>query len=527
LSGFVRANADYNETFDTTQAFEPFGYSLQASATVSIYGLSVPFSLTYRSNRFATGYRFPFNRYGLSPTFRWAKVHLGTRTMTFSPYTLAGRSFQGVGVELTPGKLRLSALRGRLENQLTQLRNDEDLPIALPAYERHILGVKAGIGSANTFFDLMVVKVEDRGDLDLEEAALDSLFVMPRPEENMVLGSEFGITLFKAFSIKGSVAASLHSGNTEARSLELSGEDNEPIAEYLESQFSPNLSTRWGYAGQLSAQFNWPKIGFGVEYRRVDPFFISLGVFFLQQDVQNIRGNLRLNMFKNKLLINLSGGVEENNLAGFRAVTNRRVIGSANINYSPHRDFSLGFNLSNFRRDNQAGFVEVNDSLRSVNLSQSQSLSSRWRLGKGDRRIDLRFNAAYQTVTDLSMSQVGPTEFKVLNLGLSPGIQWESAGLRIGPTFRYTNTEGTMIENRSMAAGLQMKKSLFGDSWSAQLRTTFRRLMTNEVTRNDWNWRGYIGGQLGRKVTLSLNLHYRQRQEARNLRSSLSITQRF
>ena len=90
----------------------PFAYGVNANATLSVYGISMPFSFTWYSNEKA-GFRQPFNQFGISPTYKWLTVHLGYRNLSFSEFTLNGHTFLGAGVEARPGKFRQGSMFGQ------------------------------------------------------------------------------------------------------------------------------------------------------------------------------------------------------------------------------------------------------------------------------------------------------------------------------------------------------------------------------------------------------------------------------
>src|SRR5690606_25043087 len=77
-----------------------------------IMDIALPFTYTY-SNQ---GGKFtqPFNRTSLNPNYKWIKSQIGLTSMSFSPYTLSGHLFLGAGVDLTPGKWKISVMAGRL-----------------------------------------------------------------------------------------------------------------------------------------------------------------------------------------------------------------------------------------------------------------------------------------------------------------------------------------------------------------------------------------------------------------------------
>ena len=124
-------------------------------------------------------------RLGLSPTYKWAKVHLGYRTMQFSKYSLSDITFFGVGVEINPGNLRMAAMYGELKTpnfNLDTLAFHADL---ISNYKRKAHGYKLGFGKQRNYFDLFYFKAKDRYDVaDAEEFYITLL----PPPENVVIG---------------------------------------------------------------------------------------------------------------------------------------------------------------------------------------------------------------------------------------------------------------------------------------------------------------------------------------------------
>ncbi|UYW01815.1 hypothetical protein K5I29_02520 [Flavobacterium agricola] len=154
VNGGVNANAMYYNS-NTDKSREPFTYMLTGSINFSMLTFSMPFNYTITNQNDAFNYKVPFdfNRFSLTPKYKWIKAYIGDNAMTFSPYTLNGHPFRGFGVELTPrGAFKYSAMGGRLLKAVEA--NDS---IGLPAvYERYGYGTKLG-------FDKERYKVEAIG----------------------------------------------------------------------------------------------------------------------------------------------------------------------------------------------------------------------------------------------------------------------------------------------------------------------------------------------------------------------------
>src|SRR5690606_21783543 len=153
------------------------------------------------------------NMFGASPYYKWAKLHLGHRSINFSPYIFSGRTFLGAGIELTPGKWQFIAFSGTLRNYLSF----QDIPVSgaiqLPSFRRRILGATVGIGSRHNRVESTAITVKD------QEQEQHDIPNQLNPVENLVIGSNFQFRIFKRvhFIVNGS--ASLFTTDRTAESI--------------------------------------------------------------------------------------------------------------------------------------------------------------------------------------------------------------------------------------------------------------------------------------------------------------------
>ena len=96
---------------------DPYALYLGGNLNFNAFGVvSVPLSFAYTNQQLSKSVSLPFNRFSVSPSYKWVKVHAGYTSMQFSPYSLAGHEMFGGGVELTPDNgFRISAIFGRLK----------------------------------------------------------------------------------------------------------------------------------------------------------------------------------------------------------------------------------------------------------------------------------------------------------------------------------------------------------------------------------------------------------------------------
>ena len=173
----------------------PLSSTLYANATAKLYSITIPVSFILNnldnfSHPFHKEYfqgmlsnqRNRLSRIGISPYYKWIKVHAGHRYMNFSNYTLSNHNFLGAGIELTPGKLRFSAMAGRLAKA-------EPIDLALdrpnlPVYRRVGWGFKAGYGTNSDFIDFIFFRAKDDANSLQDQVITEGIL---QPEENLVM----------------------------------------------------------------------------------------------------------------------------------------------------------------------------------------------------------------------------------------------------------------------------------------------------------------------------------------------------
>ena len=90
LSGSLNAQAGpYLHFGQGTPRNDPFWWQVAGSPTLSIYGWQFPFSFNVGSRN--RSFNQPFNRYGVSPYYKWLTLHAGYRSIRMNPYVMSDR----------------------------------------------------------------------------------------------------------------------------------------------------------------------------------------------------------------------------------------------------------------------------------------------------------------------------------------------------------------------------------------------------------------------------------------------------
>lgn len=366
LSGSLSFRTGYYNTSLSYNRQEPNAYSLSGSAVLSLYDWRIPFTISYANEQFNSNN--PFQHFGISPQYKWIKMHLGYSSMSFSPYTLNNHTFLGGGIELTPGKFRFSAMYGRLREKQTIIK-DKYLSFKPPAYKRMGYGFKLGYGTSANYIDLILFKADD------DPSSLpvtDSLSVLP--SENLVIGVSSRVQIFKNLSWEVHVAGSAFSRNVHTKKI-TAGEIELPSM--LTSLFQPRLSSRVNYAGHTSLNLQFRHFGLRGRYKRVQPGYKSLGMYYINNDVEQYTIAPSFRLFKGLLSLSASLGLERDNLLNNKAARTNRFISSANLNWSTKGPFGLSMQYSNYQLDQSPALLELNDTTKVAMVNSNLSLIPR------------------------------------------------------------------------------------------------------------------------------------------------------
>lgn len=370
-NGSVQLRGIYDNISGTTAYRVPFSYIFSGNLNLSIYGISMPasFSISERDRSF----RQPFNQFGISPHYKWITAHLGYRNINFSPYTLAGYTMYGAGVELTPGKLRLGFMYGRL-NRATTL-DTTSLSLVPVSFTRKAIAAKIGYGTENNFIDISFLKgKDDTGSIKVGKNILDSLSVLPAA--NTVVAISTRLTFFKKFFFEGDAGTSLYTRDVNSPiSLD---SVNDPLIKKIKSYAIVNGTSELNTAITGSIGYKAKSYSVKLQYRRIDPGFQSMGAYFFNSDLESYLLTPAFHLFKNKLRFNGSIGFQHDNLQHQKEATSKKIIGAALLSADITTHLGLDINYTNFSNNQQPQTIRFADSLKIVQTTQNLSVSPRY-----------------------------------------------------------------------------------------------------------------------------------------------------
>lgn len=371
INGSVQLRGIYYTATGIPPNRSPYSYIFSGSPTINIYGFSSPFNFTLSEQE--RSFRQPFNQFGLSPHYKWITVHLGYRSVVFSPYTLAGYTMFGAGVELTPGKLRLGFMYGKLASATTLDTTTQSL---VPySFSRKAYAFRIGYGSENTYVDFSYLKAKD-DDASVPYKNYDTVFNIT-PAANTVFGLSTRVGMFKKkFYIQGNIAGSIYTRDINSP-FTLDTLDNSLFK--LAKNFAIiNGSSSFSVAGDAAIGYKSKNFGLKLQYTHIDPDFQSMGAYFFNNDLENYTISPTFRLFKNKLRFSGSIGFQHDNVKDQKQATSSKTIGNASLSVDFTKRFGLDLAYSNFSNNQQPKTIRFADSLKIAQTTQNMSVTPRY-----------------------------------------------------------------------------------------------------------------------------------------------------
>ncbi|MVM30696.1 hypothetical protein GO755_11695 [Spirosoma sp. HMF4905] len=468
----------------------PFG--LSGSVTVALPGgISLPFSAVLGNQ--GSSFRQPFNQFGVSPTYKWATVHAGYRNVSFSPFTLAGHTFLGGGVELNPGNLRLGAVYGRFNKAISTNLAEPDI---IPAYQRTGYALKVGYGKSGNYIDLLMLRAHD--DSSSIASVPQSATQTVTPAENMVVGATSRLLIIKHITVELDAAVSAYT--RDVRSTEVSAEGRNSITRFFGKFFTPRLSTQLTQATQAAIGYRTKNAGVKFQYKRIDPNFQTMGAYYFQSDIESYAIAPNLSLMNGKLRLSGSYGIQYDNLDNNKNARTGRTIGSLVVSYNPATAFGIDVQLSNYGISQQAGLRPVIDTVKLAQNNFSATVNTRYTIQSEEVVSLFTLSATRQQLSDLNQRTAAFTNNTNTNLNLGYFYQRVKSGLGANLLVSYTEA--------ALAQGMSTK--FYGPTLGATKNFLTNKLSTSVNASYLINKQSDLNGQPlnGQVINASANASY-------------------
>jgi len=360
-TGSVGAGSEFYTSNAMIDRYSPYTWQFNGNFTMTLFeALSMPFSFTIGKQ--VKEFSQPFFQMGVSPSYKWATLHAGFRNMTFNPYTLNGATFAGVGVELNPAWFRFSTMFGRFA-KATEADPMSSSP-EFPAYRRLGYGTKIGFGKENNYIDLSFFKSKDDSSSITRP---DPSTYEIRPEDNMAFGVSTKQVMWTNLTFLGDYGLSFFTADQGATP----GEEKTPL--------KGNTSTTTSHAVKASLAYAFPTAKLGFSYERVDPGYKSHGSYYFSDDFEHILFTPSWSMWKEKVSVSVSAGLQRNNLYADKEVRDFRLANSVGVNANLSQIFGFDINYSNFSMNQKStSSLILTDYNKVKNVSHNLNLGPRF-----------------------------------------------------------------------------------------------------------------------------------------------------
>ena len=426
----------------------PYYWQVNANLNLTVAGMSIPFSASFSQQDRA--FTQPFNQLGASPQYKAVTAHIGYRNMNFSTYTLGGITFLGLGVEVKPKDHWISggAMWGRLQRAVAVGGRDGAI-IGIPAYERWGYAAKVKLGQKKSNFDFIFFHGKDDA-TSVPDSLSTSEF---KPGENLVWGINTQQELSKRVKFKLEYAFSAYTDDIRNQDVIL-----ESFSYYnnIGSLFTPNSTTQFNKAIKSDITYKADKYNLKFAYRRIDPDYKTMGAPFLNNDLEDISGNVAWQMLAKKMNVAVAGGFQRNNLDDTQLQNVIRVISSLNVSYAATEKLNFTTTVSNFNTSsNQVQFLEI-DSLKYFQVTKSAGFGTNYRFGTKELAQTLMFNSNWQGAND---SQDNGSQVVTLNVGHQLGFT--QLNMSLGTSLNYNNSQFGEFNNNGFGPSVSLSKKLF------------------------------------------------------------------
>lgn len=416
VSGQISANSVYYNSNQNTNR-SPFTYFLQGRLNVSVYGFSMPISYSF-SNQ-GSNYKLPtlfdFNKVSLHPKYKWVTAHIGTVSMKFSPYTLNGHRFKGVGVDASPFRgFKVSVMAGELRKAINPTEN----PKVVPSFRRMGYGLKTylkkrkyGIGIIGFYAKDDINSIKNLSEVDKRIS----------PKENFVIGLEGEAAIATNYKLQAEFATTAIT--KDIRSGKLEGTRHFPLffTNRTSTEYHKALKTRLGYhirAFQL-----------GVGYERIDPGYQTLGMHYFNNDLENITLDVANVFFNSRLSLALNIGYQKDNLNSSKSTTMGRSVGALNVQLTLSPKINISGSFSNFSTYTNTRLNQF-DVLNETNLLNNQIEEFEYR--QLSRNLTCTVNYTLSNRKDKSQNIV-------LNYSLNDAVNEQNKKVRVGDASSFHN----------------------------------------------------------------------------------------
>ena len=502
ISGSLGGNFGLYKAVGVSQRTSPFQYGLSARLNFKIYSFSIPVYASIRDNSF--NYGSSFSRIRINPQYKWVKLHIGDAYINFNPYTLAGRTIKGYGVELTPGKFRLKFIKGKIED-LRSYRDTLELGTVFdPTYSRKTTALGIGFGTAANYIDLYGVTTADRLDSLNGERALTEF----TRKSNTVLGSTFALQVAKGLSLRSNFGISLQTDNLDSYG------DNTIIGgnTLTNNLAEANISSSYSYGGDVALNYSNRLFSINGKVKYVQPYFEPLTVAFVNTDIINYTIGGSTSFFRRKINIAGSVGIQRNNLSGNKLATSNNFITNIVANFRIVKGLTGTVNYSNFVQDYEARLVQINDLYTYAVNNNVSTASLRYSFPLGGNQYSASVRGGKNSFLTIDNSEEEVGAYDSWNSALNVSMSNKNSKFKVSTGVTYRTYQRETSESTNYGLRANASKGLIDNKIKISINTAFSFNDRDGLREgNTWRNGASLSYKLNDKSNIGARLNHIQR----------------
>lgn len=505
LTGSIGANTVFYHANGITPRRDPFYWTLNANLNFTLFNkVSVPFTalFTQREQKYTNGldkFSQPFNQFGISPSYKGITVHAGYRSVEFSEYTLSGALFLGGGIEIKPQASLLSgaAVYGRFVKAMPA-NSTEGISISVPAYERMGGGAKIKLGNEQHYGEIIFLKIKD----DVNSIPFDTALTS-NPQENQIIALVTKQKVGEVVNVGIDFSYSALTKNLYEKSYKLESFN------YVNQIYAPRPSSTFNKAINAVLEFTPSNYKFGLKYKRIDPDYKSLGAIFLTNDVEEVSINASSTFLKNTLNVNVSSGLQHNNLDKNQVLTSRRFIVALSTAYTLNQHTNLNLNYSNFSSNTMQVKDVFTDSIQFIQLTQNGSFAFNYSFGGSKLKHNFSSSSSYM---EAGGNKQALTTYLNETLSYAMLMNEFKVGLTLSFIYNKGTNEGQGV-NEGYGPNIGISKTLLKEKIKLMLSAGFQNTLINDDMVNKNNIYNFsFNYTLDKHQSFKLNCSYLEKQ---------------
>ncbi len=504
VSGSLSLRLNTFHSSDTLSRRDPFFWTISGNPTVSLYGITLPFSFSFSQKQ--SDFRQPFNYFGVSPYYKKITFHAGYRNVYFSDYSLSDHMFLGGGIEAQPSIFRLGFVYGRFSKAIEPITDTLTQDYSIPAFNRKGFAAKFGLGTSNNYVDLILLSIHDDSSsiLNAEEAGIV-------PAENLVIGLKTKQVIAKIITLDVDFGFSSYTNDVRSADLKI---DDYNIPSAFTLFMTPKTSTEFLTAGKASLGFRLKKFSLKLNYRRVEPGYQSMGAYYLNNDIENITLAPSFTLMKSRLRLSGSIGYKRNNLLNTKSNNTFQQANSLMISFMPSSKWGLNLNYSNYNMNQSRNYTLVRDTLMLEQFSNNISGNIFFNFGTKTRRQNLSFSTAYMDLSDNSSDSITNS---VNSFNPSVSYRFSDTESKFSWSLSWNASDFKNPHNETFRWGFAggLRKALMDDKFNLGFNSRyFRTNLDKENLNTTWMIGATAGFKPAKHHNFSLTLNYVSRSFA-------------